>query len=165
MEKIGHLTQDDIIDFATGLPGVAAVTADEASGAPEVAWGDSFFFYDPDDDPERNRQLPFATIVTKDYDGFDTTSDLNRPGVFRVNVAADRAAFAELIGHPPAEHAEHAGRFDYTAVDRLIPNPVYAHQAWVSVLNPGPRTAALTRSLLAAAHARAVRRHRRRRGG
>src|SRR5919201_1444819 len=79
------MTEDDIIAFVTSLPGVVAVTAGEANGAPEVAWGDSFFFYDPDGKPSA-RRMPFATIVTKDYDGFDTASNLNRPGVFRLNI-------------------------------------------------------------------------------
>jgi uncharacterized protein DUF6194 len=157
-----HMTQDDIIAFATGLPGVVAVTADEASGAPEVSWGDSFFFYDPDGDTDRNRRMPFATIVTKDYDGFDTASDLSRPGVFRLNIAVGRTAFEELIGYPPRTHAARSERFDYTVLDTLLPHPAYATQAWVAILNPGDTTAALARSLLTDAHTRAAERHRRR---
>jgi hypothetical protein len=153
------MTEDDVIAFVTGLPEVRAVTASEANGAPEVSWGDTFFFHAPEGaEPGR---MPFATIVTKDYAGFDTASDLDRPGVFRVNIGVGRAAFEELLGYPPAAHDAHAGRFDYTALDRLIPHPVYAVQAWVAILNPGETTAALTRSLLGDAHARAARRHRR----
>jgi hypothetical protein len=152
------MTQEDIIAFVTGLPGVVAVTADEASGAPEVAWGDSFFSYDPDGDTPAEGRMPFATIVTKDYDGFDTASNLNRPGVFRLNIAVGRTAFEELLGHPPAPSED----ADHTAIDTLIPHPVYATQAWVAILNPGPATAELARSLLTDAHTLAVRRHRRR---
>jgi hypothetical protein len=156
------MTQDDIIAFVTNLPGVVAVTASEANGAPEVAWGDSFFFYDPDGDDPTNRRMPFATIVTKDYDGFDTASNLNRPGVFRLNIAVGRTAFEELLGYPPAAHAAQSARLDYTAIDKLIAHPVYAIQAWVAILNPGETTAALACSLLTDAHTRAVQRHRRR---
>ena len=152
------MTQEDIIAFVTGLPGVVAVTADETSGAPEVAWGDSFFSYDPDGDTPAAGRMPFATIVTKDYDGFDTASNLNRPGVFRLNIAVGRTAFEELLGHPPARSED----ADPTAIDTLIPHPVYATQAWVAILNPGPATAELARSLLTDAHTLAVRRHRRR---
>ena len=42
--------------------------------------------------------MPFATIVTKDYTGFDTASDLNRPGVFRLNVGVGRDTFRALFG-------------------------------------------------------------------
>ena len=157
------MTQDDIIAFTTGLPGVVAVTADEASGAPEVAWGDSFFFYDPDGDAPADRRMPFATIVTKDYDGFDTASNLNRPGMFRLNIAVGRTTFEELLGYPPSAHDAHSARFDYTAIDQLIPHPVYATQAWVAILNPDEQTAALAFSLLSDAHTRSVQRHHRRR--
>ena len=144
----------------TGLPGVVAVTADEASGAPEVAWGDSFFTYDPGGDtPSR---MPFATIATKDYAGFDTASHLDRPGVFRLNVAVGRTRFEELAGYPPAEHAGRSAGVDHTAIDELIPHPAYATWSWVAILDPGEATGALTCSLLTDAHGRAARRHRRR---
>jgi hypothetical protein len=154
------MTQDEIIAFVTGLPGAVAVTASEASGAPEVAWGDSFFSYDPDGDAPR--RMPFATIVTKDYEGFDTASNLDRPDVFRLNIAVGRTAFEELVGYPPAAHADRSARVDHTVIDELIPHPAYAAQAWVAIINPGEATAALACSLLTDAHGRAVRRHRRR---
>lgn len=153
------MTQDDVIDFVAGLPGVAVFTASEENGAPEAAWGDTFFFYDPDGD-ETNRRMPFATIVTKDYDGHDTASELNRPGVFRVNIAVGRTAFEELVGHPPTDPADGV---DCTALDTLIPHPVYAPQAWVAILNPGETTAKLARSLLTDAHDHAAQRYSRRR--
>ena len=156
------MTADEIIAFVSSLPGVAPVTASEANGAPEAAWGDSFFFYDPDDD-DANRRMPFATIVTQDYDGFDTASDLDRPGVFRLNIGVGRTAFEKLTGYPPGEHDAQPVRLDYTALDRLIPHPVYAAQAWVAILNPGEATAGQARSLLTDAHALAVQRHDRRR--
>jgi hypothetical protein len=159
-DMLEGMKQDDIVAFVTGLPGVAAVTADEASGAPEVAWGDSFFSYDPDG--TAGHRMPFATIVTKDYDGFDTASDLNRPDVFRLNIAVGRTRFEELIGYPPAAHAERSAGLDYTVIDRLIPHPVYAPQAWVAILNPGETTAEPARSLLTEAHRRAAQRHHRR---
>jgi hypothetical protein len=154
------LSEDDIIRLVGGMPSVAVVTASEAGGAPEAAWGDSFFFYDPDGDPE-DRRMPFATIVTSNYDGFDTASDLGRPGVFRLNVAVGRARFEELVGYPPSGHAERSAGHDYAAVDQLLPHPVYGARAWVSIVNPGERTGAQARTLLAEAHARAVGRHRR----
>jgi hypothetical protein len=99
----------------------------------------------------------------QDYPGFDAASNLNRLGVFRLNIGVGREAFEELIGHPPAVHAERSARFDHAAIDTLIPHPVYGTQAWVAILSPGEQTAALARTLLTAAHARAARRHDRRR--
>jgi hypothetical protein len=153
------VTEDEIIEFAAALPGVDVMTAGEADGAPEVAWGDSFIFYDPDRDIPADRRFPFATIVTKDYGGFDEASDLNRDGIFRLNVSVDRHKFEELIGYPPAQHDEHAADFDYSVVDAVIPHPAYARQAWVSILNPGQRTTDQARTLITEARDRAAARH------
>jgi hypothetical protein len=153
------MTADEIIQLVTSMPGAVAVTASEANGAPEAAWGDTFFFYDPEDDPG-NRRLPFATIVVSDYEGFDTASNLNRPDVFRLNIAVGRDKFTELVGYSPAAHAEHEGDFDYAALDRLLPHPVYASQAWVCILNPGAESGEQARLLLSHAHTRAGERHR-----
>jgi len=153
------MTEDEIIQFVSDLPGVVTTTANEASGAPESAWGDSFFFYDPDGDTDPTNRWPFATIVVSDYPGFDESSQLNRPGVFRLNINVGRTGIEELFGFPPAAHAGHANDFDNAALDRLIPHPVYAAQAWVSILNPN-QSAAQAKAVLQQAHSRAAGRHR-----
>jgi uncharacterized protein DUF6194 len=152
----------EVLELVQRLPGVRVVTASREGGAPEIAWGDSFFFYDPADVGGAAQRLPFATVVTKDYGDFDAASDLNRPGVFRVNVDAGHRAFEELFGYPPAAHAEHSADYDYAELDRVVPHPVYGPQGWVCVLNPGPRTRSQLESLLVDAHARAVEHYRRR---
>jgi len=98
--------------------------------------------------------------VTKDYGGFDTASNLDRPGVFRLNIAVGSDTFEELVGYPPAAHAKRQAGVDYAALDRLLPHPIYAPQSWVCVLNPGAATGAQARALLCHAHARARGRHR-----
>jgi hypothetical protein len=130
------MSEEALLAFARTLPGVVVGTVGEGSGAPEIAWGDSFFYYDPDND-ERNRLHPFTTIVTKNYTGFDEASDLDRPGIFRLNVAVGRTAFLELLGYAPSRHAERAAGVDYAQLDVLLPHPIYAAQGWVSILNPG----------------------------
>jgi hypothetical protein len=81
------------------------------------------------------------------------------PGVSTVvAVEAGRTAFEELIGYPPA--AQGLTEHDYAELDRLLPHPVYAPQGWVCIVNPGERTEAQARELLAAAHERARRRYR-----
>ena len=102
----GGMSEAETSRALTDLPGVVAVVAGEAGGAPEVAWGESFFFYDPDDVPD-DRRFPFATIVTKDYPGFDTASRHDRPGIYPLDLAVGRARFAELFGFPATEAAEH----------------------------------------------------------
>ncbi|WP_106400334.1 DUF6194 family protein [Actinocorallia populi] len=154
------MTEEDVIRFAAGLPGVVAETAGADGGAPEIAWGDSFFFYDPRGDTPDDRRFPFATIVTKDYPGFDEASALDRAGVFRVNIAVGREGFRRLFGHPPAAHAEHRADVDHAVLDRVLPHPVYAAQGWACVLNPGEESGRRTLELLEEARDRAARRHR-----
>lgn len=152
------MIEAEIIEFVQNLPDVVALTASEAGEAPAVAWGDTFFFYDPNDDSPPDRRFPFATIVTKDYGAFDSLSNLNRAGVVRVNISVSRSTFERLLGYPPADHTEHRDECDYAAFDRILPHPIYAAQAWVSILNPGDATSAMLRALLTEAHQRAAKR-------
>jgi len=108
----------------------------------------------------RGGQLSAPAIVTKDYAGFDEASNVDREGLSRLNVSVGRQRFAELIGYRPAQHAQHEADFDDTAIDRVIPHPVYATQGWVSVLNPGEQTDDQVRTLITEANARAAARHR-----
>ena len=157
------MTETEIIAFLSAFDGVVAMTASAESGAPEEAWGDSFFYFDPERS-QANQQLPFATLVVSDYPGWDTQSRLDRDGVIRLNVAVGRAAFERLVGHRPAAHAEHHADYDYSELDVLLPHPLYAGQGWVSILNPGPRTTELARQLMIQAHDLAQRRWWRRLG-
>ena len=82
--------------------GVDVVVASRDAGSPEVAWGDTFFIYDPGRGLPPNRRFPFATIVTKDYGDFDCASQLNRPGVFRLNIGVSKDTYRSLFGPQPA---------------------------------------------------------------
>jgi Family of unknown function (DUF6194) len=75
------MDEREMIDLIAGLPGVVATTAGEGDGTAAVAQGDSFFRYDPDGTRAEDWGANFATVVTKDYEGFDTASELDRPGV------------------------------------------------------------------------------------
>src|SRR5690349_23930704 len=97
------MDEPELLRLMAALPGVVVVTAGPDTAAPEVAWGDSFAFYDPDDAGEAARRFPFATVVTKDYPGFDTESRLDRPGVFRLHPPAGREGFTRPLGFPPAD--------------------------------------------------------------
>ena len=87
------MTEAEIIEYVSGLPGVVTVSASEENAAPAAAWGDTFFFYDPDGSTAENQRLPFATLVIHDYAGWDTESHLDRDGIFRVNIAIGRSGF------------------------------------------------------------------------
>lgn len=142
---------DEITEFIENLGGVLTLAPGPGSTFPELAWGDKFFYYAPDGQVPTRTQ-PFATIVTKDYPD-DTASDLNRPGVFRLNISAGKAAFIDTLGHAPRETAEHPA--DASRADTWIAHPVYSSAAWLSVVNPSTATETAVEKLLSTAHERA----------
>ncbi|MDI5979429.1 DUF6194 family protein [Amycolatopsis magusensis] len=151
---------DEIIGYVDGLDGVLTVRPGPGDDSPELAWGDTFFFYAPDGVMPANTQ-PFATIVTKNYPG-DEESRLDRPDTFRVNVNAGKDNFREWTGH---EHREEpAEDVNHSATDTLFAHPVYGSVGWLAVVNPGPRTEAPTRELLRTAYELAKARYQRRAG-
>jgi hypothetical protein len=105
------------------------------------ASGDYYFFYDPE------RMFPFATLVTGDR--HDQFSNLDRPGVFRLNVGVGKQTFQSLFPSPDAE-------YDFTALDRIMPHPVYGKMYWLCVLNPGATTFETVQKLLAEAYEMSV---------
>jgi hypothetical protein len=142
--------------------GVDVVIASRDAGDPEVAWGDTFFFYDPGRNIPPERRLPFATIVTKDYGDFDCASQLNRPGVYRLNIGVSKDTYRSLFGpqpSPPGAAGIVDTGHDFTALDQLLPHPVYAHLSWVCVLNPSDATFQTVRPLLAEAYDLAARKY------
>ncbi len=168
---------DEIIDFTAGLDGVLTLRPAPGDGTPEISWGDAFFYYAPDGTLPKTGQ-PFATVVTKDYPG-DTTSRLDRPGAYRVNIAAGKEELAHRTGHTPAPGADDtagaagAAGADGTvgavgavgaddSDDTVIAHPVYAAAGWLAVVNPAGRTAEDVRQLLCTAHRLARTRYERR---
>ena len=145
------MDQQAIRDYiGAAFIGVDVQVASQADGAPEIAWGDTFFIYDPDRNFEGTRRFPFATIVTKDYGDFDNKSNLDRPDVFRLNIGVSKETFASLFGDEVA--------CDFTAIDTLMPHPVYGTNHWLCVLNPTAATFERLKPLLAEAYEIAVRR-------
>ncbi|MEU3498252.1 DUF6194 family protein [Kitasatospora cineracea] len=150
------MTMDEIIDFTAALDGVLTLRPAPGDGTPEISWGDAFFYYAPDGTLPKTGQ-PFATVVTKDYPG-DTTSRLDRPGAYRVNIAAGKEELAHRTGHTPAPGTDGADDSD----DTVIAHPVYAAAGWLAVVNPAGRTAEDVRQLLRTAHRLARTRYERR---
>ena len=149
------MDQEAIIQYVMGtFTGVEVVRPTDGPGA-----GDTFFFYDPQHNLDPQRRLPFATIVTKDYGDFDNASQLNRLGLFRLNIGVSRDTFRALFGPPSSAESDQSPTYDYAALDRLLPHPVYAPQSWVCVLNPSEATFQAVRPLLAEAYELAVRRY------
>lgn len=112
--------------------------------------GGTFYSCDPANFPN------FATVVTSD--AFDEASNLSRPDAYRLNIGLSGETFQRLVGDE--------GEPDYTALDRLMPHPVYAKQHYVSILNPSVETFEdLIKPLLDEAHARTAAQYARREAG
>lgn len=82
-----------------------------------------------------NTKFPFATIVTRDED-HDSSSQLNREGIYRLNFATDKETFQSLFPEIRGKADLQKASFDYQASDTFFPHPVYGAMRWVSVINP-----------------------------
>ena len=89
------------------------------------AYDYTFFFY------RSERKLPFATLAIVDND-YDRVSNLDRPGVFRLNIGVRKQTFQSLFGTSNGD----VSAYDFTALDTIMPHPDYAPQSWICVLNP-----------------------------
>lgn len=146
---VENIDQRAIVQYITETyAGVDVLSPDEGVGA-----GDTFFIYDPERNLTGKQQFPFATIVTKDYGDFDCASDLNRPGVFRLNIGVTPETYRGLFGEQPS-----SPELDFAALDQLLPHPVYGAQSWVCVLNPSAETFRAVQPLLTEAYDRAAKR-------
>ena len=116
-----------------------------------VAFGYTFFFY------RSERNLPFATLISADNE-YDRVSNLDRPGVFRLNIGISKQTFQSLFGTAKID----VNSYDFTALDVMMPHPEYAPQHFICVLSPGEATWESTRLLLAEAYELAARRYARR---
>ncbi|MEO7404294.1 MAG: DUF6194 family protein [Burkholderiales bacterium] len=136
--------------IAQNLPGVAAVSAP----------GGTFFFYDPNGDVPAERRFPFATVIIND--DYDSASQLSRPGIFRLNIGVSKETCRTMFGELPTTLGPNGiieTDHDFTALDFLMPHPVYAAQCWVSVLNPDEVTLEEVKRLLDEAYEIAVRKY------
>jgi len=118
------------------------------NGLPNVQTSENFgyqFFFFGDD-----HRMPFATIASSDND-YDRVSDLDRPGVFRLNIGISKESFQALFA-PSAE-------YDYTELDRFMPHPDYARQFFVCILSPSEANLATVHEMLVEAHGIAERRY------
>jgi hypothetical protein len=147
------MTQDDIRAFFAAHATVHVQIAAPGDGSPEIAWGDTFVYLRLADGTPK--KMPFATIVTKDYTGFDVESRLDRGNLFRLNLDVGKQAFQDLFGFAPRDLAQHRATFDFGALDRVFPHPTYGEQAWVSVINPGDESRETVAALLRVALDRA----------
>jgi predicted DNA-binding protein (MmcQ/YjbR family) len=115
----------------------------------EENFGYTFYFVGDD------HRLPFVTIADSDNE-YDSVSNLNREGVYRINIGVSKATFESLFADPiPAD-------IDYSALDVFLPHPHYAKQHFVCILNPSQKNAEITKQLIVEAHSLAASRLQRR---
>jgi hypothetical protein len=133
------------------------------------AWGYTFFYYNPSDSlPD---EFYFASLMSKD-DDYDSFSNLNRPGVFRLNIGIGKATYRSHFGAPPSrlggsESGDESDKGDndsrdtvtppdFTLLDQLLPHPIYGRQYWVSILSPSEASFEQLKPLLKEAYDLAV---------
>lgn len=114
-------------------------------------FGYIFFFYKTD------HMVPFATIASSDNE-YEQISNLDRPGVFRLNIGVSRETFQSLFGTAKVD----VGSYDFTALDVIMPHPDYSPQNFICVLSPSEAMFEKVRVLLAEAYEIAVRKYNRR---
>ena len=130
---VGTMDQRAIVQYISDTyAGVDVESPDDGPGA-----GDTFFIYDPERNLPGNKQMPFATIVTKDYGDFDNLSKLDRDGVYRLNIGVSRETFRTLF---PTDTEQH-----FAAFDTRIPYSVYAPQSTYSKIARATRFFAISR--------------------
>jgi len=132
------MDESAVVDYIMKtFPGVETTTA----------YGYTFFFH------RSERKFPFATLIASDQE-YDRFSNLDRPGVFRLNIGISKQTFQSLFGTGNVDVNAH----DFTALDVLMPHPEYAKQHFICVLSPGEATFERVRLLLAESYENAVRR-------
>ena len=123
--------------------------------AEKASWGERAFFVNP------GGRLPsgayFATITTADGPN-DSASRLGS-GRWRLNLGLPKPLFLARFGQPPGRPRKGgtiAGDWDFAAMDRLMPHPVYGWMGWVAIVNPSAATLESLAPLLEAADEKAM---------
>lgn len=150
------MTQDEIRERFASNSSVFIQIANSGDGSPEIAWGDTFFYVR--DNSGEPKKMPFTTIVTKDYTGFDSESNLNRGGLYRLNIEIGKEKFEDLFGFKTNEFEDNRSRFNFSSLNQLFPHPLYGSNGWVSIVNPDADSAAKVNNLLDFSLERALRR-------
>ena len=103
---------------------------------PINTWGETAYFYNPG--LLLKRGTYFITIKEKDGEN-DSSSNLNRKGVFRLSCGTTKKDFENLFKlkpHRPYTWGVIDGPYKFDELDTIIPHPVYGWIGWISVLNP-----------------------------
>jgi hypothetical protein len=116
-----------------------------------VNLGYTFFFYRDD------HMHAFATIASTGNE-YEKISNLDRPGVYRLNIGVSRDTFQAMFGKGKID----VSTYDFTALDIIMPHPDYSSQHFICVLSPSETTFEQIRPLLAEAYDVAMKRYNKR---
>lgn len=133
------MNQTEVEDFVTKLDNVQR----------EMNFGYTFFFVGDD------HRMGFVTIADSDNE-YDSVSNLNRDGVFRINIGVSKKTFESLLADSSSEP------IDYSVLNVFLPHPDYAKQHFVCILNPSQENIEITKQLIVEAHSIAASRLQRR---
>ena len=115
----------------------------------EENFGYSFFFVGDD------HLVPFVSIADSDNE-YDSVSNLNREGVFRINIGVSRETFQSLFAASSSEN------IDYSVLNTFLPHPEYAKQNFICILNPSDENIEITQQFITESHSIAASRLNRR---
>ena len=126
------------------------ITSTFADVETAVDLGYTFFFYRDD------HMHAFATIASTGNE-YEKISNLDRPGVYRLNIGVSRDTFQAMFGKGKID----VGAYDFTALDILMPHPDYSSQHFLCVLSPSEATFERIRPLVAEAYNIAMKKYKR----
>ncbi|MDE6031688.1 MAG: hypothetical protein K2G32_08720 [Oscillospiraceae bacterium] len=125
------MTPEDIINYCLDTLDGSVLTE---------SWGEKGIFYNPKGLLKRGVYI--LTVKEKDGEN-DRGSDLNRQGVFRVNIGVRKKTFSAMFGDIP-KRPQKGGVVemdcDFTETDKILPHPVYAWMSWICAINPSEKT-------------------------
>lgn len=103
---------------------------------PLNSWGERSYFVNPE--MRLKHGSYFATIKSKDGEN-DRASNLNRTGVFRLNIGLTPKKYEEIFGIRPSRPPKGGvikSNFDFQALNIFMPHPVYGWMGWIAINNP-----------------------------
>jgi hypothetical protein len=132
------------------------ISADFDGVIPKSSWGETSLFYNP------GKTLPngvyFCTLKEQNGDN-DKSSKLDRDGVFRLSIGIGKDSYKNNFGEKPKRPAKgciiNTGH-DFTALNELMPHPIYGWMSWVQILNPTESAFSELLPLIYEAHSNAV---------
>lgn len=123
---------------------------------PKSSWGETSLFYNP------GNRLPngvyFCTLKEKNGKN-DKASDLDREGIFRLSIGISKETYEKHFGSRPKRPAKGGiidTGHDFTAINELMPHPIYGWIYWVQVLSPSKSTFESILPLISEAYSNAV---------